>query len=210
MLARVVVACLAVGCGGKTSARTAAPPADDVARCEAADGDACMRLGSLNEPSSDGGGGNAQLAFAYFNKACDRKVWSGCHSAARMYERGTGTPKDEGAAGRLYDLACANGRANSCSSRAYLYNHWLRGCNPASHDTSTYRRPRDCKSHVVATSQKMLEALRKACSLENAYCDVTAAYDKKPGAVVLKDGDARLEWHFETVEPNWDKFEQRD
>jgi TPR repeat protein len=203
-----------IACGGAKTGGVAAAAGDDISKCEAGDGEACATLGALNEGEKLGGsGGNAPLAFAYYKKACAAKSWRGCNGLADLYDYGHGTPEDKAAAGKYHDLACANGYALSCMARARLYDSWLKGCDPAWNDTSTYKRPRDCKGHTLEASQKMLALLRKACGLDKDLgCDVVKAYDAKPGSVGIETDGIRDVWHFEDPavgEPDWDSFEQK-
>jgi TPR repeat protein len=85
--------------------------------------------------------------------------------------------------------------------------------NPAYHDTSKYKRPRDCKGHVVESQKKALDLLRKACGLkDDSSCEVVKAYDEKPGPVRIELGEFNEDWAFEFPEdgePKWDDFEQK-
>ncbi len=55
----------------------------------------------------------ARAAF-FYEKACQRGLYSACAPLAKLYQRGRGVPKDEEKAASLHHKACDGGYAESC------------------------------------------------------------------------------------------------
>ena len=94
--------------------------AECLARCVAADPQACNAAGVLLE-FDDGERSDPALASAYYRRSCDGNYGPGCDNLAWLYLRGRGVPRDPPQAMTLFlaafdaaRIACARGDASGC------------------------------------------------------------------------------------------------